>query len=68
MGYTSTTHCHGSVMQILETKTTQAWGGPDALIYGNWIRKIKDLLEVMECPAQFKVWLAFHQFEKETNL
>ena len=42
-------------------------GGPDPLVYEDWIRKIEDLLEVMECPPQFKVRLASHQFEKEAN-
>ena len=42
-------------------------GGPDPLVYEDWIRKIEDLLEVMECPPQLKVRLASHQFEKEAN-
>ena len=36
-------------------KTPKFEGGLDPLVHEDWIRKTEDLLELIECPPQFKV-------------
>ena len=40
--------------------------GSDPLKY-EWMRRMKNLFEIMECPVRYKVALATYQFEGEVE-
>jgi len=42
-------------------------GGIDPLAYEEWLRRIENLFEVMDCPEGFKMCPVTHQFEKEAK-
>jgi len=37
------------------------------MVYEEWLRRMENLLEIMECPKRFKVHLAAYQHEKEAE-
>ena len=37
------------------------------MVYEEWLRRMKNLFEIMKCPEGFKVHLATYQFEKEAK-
>ena len=37
------------------------------MVYVEWLRRMKNLFEIMECPERLKVHLAAYQFEKEAE-
>jgi len=37
------------------------------MVYEEWLRKMGNLFEIMECPEGFKVHLATYQFKKEAE-
>ena len=39
-------------------------GDTNPLAYEEWLRRMENLVEVMDCPEGFKVHLVTHQFEK----
>ena len=39
--------------------------GTDPMVCEEWLRRMENLFEIMECPERFKVHLAGYQFEKE---
>jgi len=38
------------------------------MIYKEWLRRMKNLFKIVECPERFKVHLPTYQFEKEAEL
>jgi len=41
--------------------------GSNSLGYKQWLRKLKNLLKIIECPERFNVHLATYQFEREAK-
>jgi len=37
------------------------------MIYEEWLGRMENLFEIMECPERFTVRLATYQFEKEVE-
>ena len=40
-------------------------GGTDPMVYEEWLRRMDNLFEIIECPERFKMHLATYEFEKE---
>jgi len=55
------------ICQFNKLKPLRFGGGTDPLAYEEWLRRMENLFEVMDCPEGFKVRLATHQFEKEVE-
>ena len=55
------------ICQFNKLKPPRFGGGTDPLAYEEWLRRMENLFEVMDCPDEFKVRLATHQFEKEAE-
>jgi len=55
------------ICQFNKLKPPRFGGGTDRLAYKEWLRRMENLFEVMDCPEDFKVRLATHQFEKEAE-
>jgi len=56
------------ICQFNKLKPPRFGGGIDPLACEEWLRRMENLLEVMDYPEGFKVRLATHQFEKEAEL
>jgi len=52
------------ICQFNKLKPPKFEGGADPLSYEEWMRKLENLFEIMDCPARFNVALATYQFEK----
>jgi len=55
------------ICQFNKLKPPKFGGGINPLAYEEWLRRMENLYEVMDCPKGFKVRLATHQFEKEAE-
>jgi len=55
------------ICQFNKLKPPKFQGGPDPLIYEEWMCRMENLFEIMECPARFKVALVTYQFEREVE-
>ena len=55
------------ICQFNKLKPPKFQGGSDPLKYDEWMRRMKNLFEIMECPTRFKVALATYQFEGEVE-
>lgn len=55
------------LIKFLKLKPPMFNGAPDPMQYEHRKRKIEGLLEVMECPANYKVKFAAHFFEKDAS-
>jgi len=55
------------ICQFNKLKPPKFQGGSDPLKYENWMRRMENLFEIMECPTRFKVALATYQFEGEVE-
>ena len=55
------------ICQFNKLKPPKFQGGTDPLKYDEWIRKLENLFEIMECPDQYKVALVIYQFEGEVE-
>jgi len=55
------------ICQFNNLKPPKFGDGTDPLTYEEWLRRMKNLFEVMDCPEGFKVRLVTHQFEKEAE-
>ena len=55
------------ICQFNKLKPPEFLGGANPLKYEEWVRKLKNLFEIMECPKRFKVALATYQFEGEAE-
>ena len=55
------------ICQFTKLKPPKFGGGTDPMVYEEWLRRMKDLFEIMECTERFKVHLATYQFEKEAK-
>jgi len=55
------------IYQFNKLKTPKFGGGTYSMVYEEWLRRMKNLLEIMECPKRFKVRLATYQFEREVE-
>jgi len=53
------------ICQLNKLKPPKFQGGVNPLRYEEWIRRLENLFEIMECPDRFKVALAMYQFEGE---
>jgi len=42
-------------------------GRANPLRYEEWVRRLENLFEIMECPYRFKVALTTYQFEGEAK-
>ena len=56
------------ICQFNKLKPPKFGGGTDPMVYEEWLRRMEDLFEIMECPERFKVCLATYQFKKEAKL
>ena len=55
------------ICQFNKLKPPKFQGGSDPLKYEEWMRRMENLFEIMECPARFKVALATYKFEGEVE-
>ena len=55
------------ICQFNKLKPPKFQGGADPLRFEEWIRRLENLFEIMECPDRFKVALATYQFEGEAE-
>ena len=55
------------IYQFNKLKPPKFQGGADPLKYEEWMRRLENLFEIMECPDCYKVALATYQFEGEVE-
>jgi len=55
------------ICQFNKLKRPTFEGGNDPMVYEEFLRRMENLFEIMECPKRFNVHLATYQFEKETE-
>ena len=55
------------ICQFNKLKPPKCGGGTDPLTYEEWLRRMENLFEVMDCAKGSKVHLATHQLEKEAE-
>ena len=55
------------ICQFNKLKPPKFEGGADPLRYEEWIRKLKNLFEIMDCLASFKLAFATYQFKREAK-
>jgi len=55
------------ICQFNKLKPPKFSGGTYPLAYEEWLRRMENLFEVMDCPKGSKVRLATHQFEKKVK-
>ena len=55
------------IYQFNKLKPPKFGGGTNPMVYEEWLRRVKILFEIMECPERFKVRLATYWFEKEAK-
>jgi len=55
------------ICQFNRLKPPKFEGGTDPMVYEEWLRRMENLFEIMQCPERFKVHLATYQFEKKLN-
>jgi len=55
------------ICQFNKLKPPRFSGGADPFTYEEWLTRMENFFEVMECPEDFKVCLATHQFGKEAE-
>jgi len=46
------------ICQFNKLKPPKFEGGTDPMVYEEWLRRMENLFEIMECPERFKVHLA----------
>ena len=61
------THTMEMIRQFYKLKPPKFEGGIDPMVYGEWLWRMENLFEIIECPERFKVHLAAYQFEKEAE-
>jgi len=55
------------ICQFSKLKPLKFEVGADPLRYKEWIWKLENLFEIMDCPARFKVVLATYHFKREVE-
>jgi len=55
------------ICQFNKLQPPKFQGGSDPLKYEEWVRRLENLFEMMECPERYKVALATYQFEGEAE-
>jgi len=55
------------ICQFNKLKPPKFGSGTEHLAYDEWLRRMENLFEVMDCPEGFKVRVATHQFEKQAE-
>ena len=55
------------ICQFNKLKPPKFEGGPDPLRYEEWMRRMENLFDIMDCPARFKVALATYQLQREVE-
>ena len=55
------------ICQFNKLKPPKVKGGTNPMVYEEWLRRMGNLFEIMECLGRFKVHLAAYQFEKEAE-
>jgi len=55
------------ICQFNKLKPPKFEGGTGPVIYEEWLRRMENLFEIMECPERFKVHLATYQFKREVE-
>jgi len=55
------------ICQFNKFKPPKFEGGADPMVYEEWLWRMENLFEIMECPKRFKVHLAAYQFVKEAK-
>ena len=55
------------IYQFNKLKPPKFGGETNPMAYEKWLRRMKNLFEIIECPERFKVHLATYQFEKEVE-
>ena len=53
------------ICQFNKLKSPKFEGGTDPMVYEEWLRRMENLSEIIECPERFKMHLATYQLEKE---
>jgi len=56
------------ICQFNKLKPPKFEGGTDPMVHEEWLRRMENLFEIMECLERFKVHLATYQFEKEVEI
>ena len=55
------------ICQFNKLKPPKFQGGADPLKYEEWVRRLENLFEIMECPERYKVALVSYHFEGEAE-
>ena len=55
------------IYQFNKLKPAKFEGGADPMVYEEWLWRMKNLFEIIECHERFKVHLATYQFKKEVE-
>ena len=55
------------ICQFYRLKPPKFEGGTNPMVYEEWLRRIENSFEMMECPERLKVHLATYQFQKEAR-
>ena len=55
------------IYQYNKLKPPKFEGGPGPLRYAEWLRKLKNLFEIIDYPPKFKVALSTYQFQREVE-
>jgi len=55
------------ICQFNKLKPPMFQGGTDPLKYEEWMCRLENLFEIMECPDRYKMALATYQFESEVE-
>ena len=53
------------ICQFNKLKPPKFEGGTSPMEYEEWLQRMKNLFEIMDCPDRFKVHPAAYQLEKE---
>ena len=55
------------ICQSNELKHPKFEGRADFMVYEEWLPRMENLFEIMECPKRFKVHLATYEFKKKLS-
>jgi len=55
------------ICQFNQLKPPKFEGGTDPVVHEEWLQRMKNLFEIMECLKRFKMHLTTYQFEKEAK-
>jgi len=55
------------ICQFNTLKSPKFESGTDPMVCEEWLQRMENLFEIMECPGRFKGHIGAYQFEKEAE-